>query len=1321
MRERRSAALLNLMVGFLCVLALGLVLSGISFAQIKSSTIVGTVTDPSGAVVPDANVTVINQETNVATTTVSDKSGTFTVPYLPPGTYTVNVEKSGTGLAKFSATNISVVTGQTVKIAAAMTMGSSVETVNVSATAVELQTSSATVQGITNEITIDAIPNLTHNAFNYAALQAGVVPRGLFGDTQSTTSWGIGIDGRRQASAVGIGGGAAFSNDIQLDGVSIQGSAWNETAVLPNMDSLQEVRAITNNYSAEYGRAQGVVVFTTKSGTNQFHGSAGYRLRNDALNANSFLNNFQGIKRPPFKSNSFSGAIGGPVFKDKTFFFVSYEGLRFHKALQYTRTVPTDQERLGNFCQTMVGTSAAPVPLKIYDPFLHVTPPTGTSTTYTRSQLPCDLRTSPAGSAQLDPFGMAIINAYPRGNQAPDNALLQTNNFFLQAKQPFVKDVVNSRLDHHFGKHYLYGTYGLQKGSIHTPRSYGSDNQYYSPLEFVGNQQKDNNWYTALGDTVVISPTLVLDARVGLNRIEADNASDEFPGYDYGQFGISPLVSKLNVIPGVPPNFNPSGAMSQNIINALNNTSSIHKHERQTNTDANGGLTRTRGRWTHKFGGTYRVLLSNYIDVDNSVSINTSPDFTRLLIRADGSGATASGSGVGSASDLSTQGFSIASMALGAGNLAVSPGFTLRLALAQKYYALYSQNDWRATDKLTLNLGLRWDVQPGPTDRFNRLSSIDLNAREPLFGTRGAIVFPGRTTDSPHMWETDYKNFGPRLGAAYQLSQNMVVRGGFGITYVPSNTGFNDGPGFYGAQPFTTAVTGQPYGTNPQGVVVGKFYNDSSNTTNPNAVVDTVVVGPGADPNNPAIYGGQRRFPTNFKNGYVEQWNVFWEKSFGANWLLSAGYLGSRGRHLEVTFVPTNSIQAIDPAQLSAWRDAYIATGKNPGVTSVCNPFQNQQTCVNNANGTVTASGPLIAYGNGNIRNRSLTLLETMFPYPLEGDNIHLSNGTSDYKALQLGLTHRFAAGFQLGANYTWSRLMAISRYNAQTNQGYGDYGANNGTNNYYPYVRPEQFKLNNQISTNDIPHRLTVNWVYDLPVGRGKWLDTQGGFLNSLLGGWRLAGNFLVQSGFVEPLANGGNNTGTLGVNNPLNNLPDRVPGQPLEVPKALQHWYDGKTSVMLPDGRMITPCRGCFLKYNIDAFAGRTITTATGSVLADNFWYGNAQPSYDDLRSASRWNVNLTVAKNFKLGEKYNLSLAAQATNLFNHTQFRPNINTAFGATATAANSATGLQLGQLLDVANTWGAYQLPINNASGNNAGGQAIYDARQIELVLHFTF
>ncbi len=183
------------------------------------------------------------------------------------------MEKAGSGFAKYRRPDITVSTAQTVKIEIKLQTGVITETVVVSGEQAQLQASNATVQGLINERTVQSIPNITHNPFAYATLQAGVVPRGLFGNTQSTTSFGIGIDGRRQASAIGINGGSAFSNDILLDGVSIQGSAWNETAVLPNQDSLQEVRVITNNFTAEYGRAQGVVIFTTKSGSNEYHGS----------------------------------------------------------------------------------------------------------------------------------------------------------------------------------------------------------------------------------------------------------------------------------------------------------------------------------------------------------------------------------------------------------------------------------------------------------------------------------------------------------------------------------------------------------------------------------------------------------------------------------------------------------------------------------------------------------------------------------------------------------------------------------------------------------------------------------------------------------------------------------------------------------------------------------------------------------------------------------------------------------------------------------------------------------------------------------------
>jgi hypothetical protein len=1247
---------------------LSLILSAPALGQIKSGVIVGTVLDNNGASVPGVNVTVVNQETNVATTTVADDSGNFTVPYLQPGTYTVNVEKAGSGFARYSQNGINVSTAQTVQVEIVLKPGDVAETITVTADAAVLQASNATVQGLVNERTIQSIPNITHNPFSYVTLQAGVVPRGLFGNTQSTTSFGVGIDGRRQASAIGINGGSAFSNDIMVDGVSVQGSAWNETAVLPNMDALQEVRVISNNFTAEYGRAQGVVSFTTKSGTNDYHGSGFYRLRNEALNANNFSRNADRFPRLPFKSHTFGGTIGGRIIRDKAFFFVSYEALRFKRGYPFLLTVPTAEERRGDFSNTYVLVGNTPTPIRLYDPFSATR--VGTTSVFNRTPFPTFtdaqgvVRTSPLPQGRLNPHGLAILNSYPLPNRTPDD-IFNRNNFSFVGDQEIKKNNINSRVDYQWRNHSFYGTYGFQKANILTPRSWGDDNPYYSRIEFVGNKQPDDNPYFAFGDTIVLTSTLILDARIGVNRIKSDNEADVVENYDYNEFGIPAAIQAINILPGAPPAV-PVGSGAFGVVSPLNFGTSLHKRERQTNTDLNGSITWTRGRWTHKMGGTYRVLLSNYIDPDDSIQIRTGPEFTRININADGSTTGLS------TPDARHAGSGLAAILLGAGTTGVTPGFAVRLALAQKYGALYSQNDWRVTDRMTLNLGLRWDVQPGPTERFNHISSIDLNANEPLFGTPGAIVYPGNTIPRRNLWETDYKNFGPRLGIAWQATDAMVVRGGYGLTYVPSNTGFNDGPGFYGAGAFTSSASGNPYGTSPAGVVIGPF-----NSMTVNSIVDPV----GPNVNDPRLYGGARRFPQDYKNGYVQQWNAFVERKLGVNWIATAGYIGSHGSRLQVVFVPLNSPQLVDQALLTSWRNTFITTGVNPATQQIQNPWQ-------------PVTGPLIPYGAGNIRNRTIQRIESHFPYPLQGDNVTLSDGSSDYHAMQLQITRQYVRGLQLNAHYTWSKQLATTRYNAQTNQGYSD----GGDTNYFPYIREDLRHNNRKLTTNDAPHRFVASWVYDLPLGRGGYLwDTAGSsVLSKLVGGWRLSGSFTAQSGFVGVISGG---------TNALNNLPDRVPGIPIEVPKELQQWYDGRTTVTLPGGTRVTPCNGCFLKYNVEAFTARFVTLPNGTRAADIFWYGDAAATYGDMRSNSNWNVNMSLDKDFRWGERYTLNLSAQATNVFNHTQFRPGVNLAFGGTT--LNPAPGVVPGQSQNL-NTFGTFT-------------RNTYDARQIELALRFRF
>jgi outer membrane receptor protein involved in Fe transport len=719
-----------------CLLAGFALLSGVSApAQIRSGAITGTVVDPNGAVIPGASVIVVNQETNVPLQVVTDTAGGFTVPYLAPGLYTVNVEK--TGFAKYSQTNVSVSTAQSVQVEVKLQAGATTDTVTITSDAAVLQTTNATVGSAVNERLVQALPNITHNPFQYAALQAGIIPRGAFNNTQNTFSFGIGMDGRRQASAISINGGSAFSNDIILDGVSVQGSAWNEAAVLPNQDALQEVKTVVNNYSAEYGRAQGVIIFTTKGGSNEFHGSGFWRIRNEALNANSFFNNANNIARGPFKSHSYGGTFGGRIIRDRAFFFVSYEGLEFNRNYDFLKTVPTAAERSGDFSNTYVNVGGRAVPIKVFDPFNATR--IGTTSSYLRDQFPTFtdaqglVRTSPLPANRLNAQGLAFLKAYPLPNRTPDD-IYNRNNFFFRGPQEFSKNNFNSRVDYNWGKHNLYATGGIQLGNILTPRSWGPDNQFYGRNEFVGNQQPDKNPYISIGDTWMLTPNMVIDVRLGVNRIRSDNEADVFDNFDYSVFGIPQEILALSVVPGAPPSFAPGGDLS-----ALHDGQFLHKRERQTNTDFNASMTWTRGRWTHKFGGTYRVLLSNYSDSHDPFQVQTGAEYTRQNINASGSttGLTVA--------DASFAGYGPASIALGAGFMEVRSGFAVRLALAQKYSALYTQNDWRVNDRLTLNLGLRWDVQPGPTERFT-ISARSTWIRRIRSARWDALYFPATTS-----------------------------------------------------------------------------------------------------------------------------------------------------------------------------------------------------------------------------------------------------------------------------------------------------------------------------------------------------------------------------------------------------------------------------------------------------------------------------------------------------------------------------------------------------------------------------------------------
>jgi hypothetical protein len=305
---------------------------------------------------------------------------------------------------------------------------------------------------------------------------------------------------------------------------------------------------------------------------------------------------------------------------------------------------------------------------------------------------------------------------------------------------------------------------------------------------------------------------------------------------------------------------------------------------RQLNHSLTASVTKIRGRWTHKVGAEVRNLLSNYIDPLQTAATygagGAGGNFNFEYVTPDGNSSSLN-------STIVQRGVGNAKYFLGVPGWSIAAGRNVAMALSQKYMAFYTQNDWRATSKLTLNVGLRWDLQPGSTERYNRISGIDLDATN-AFGYKGAIAFAGTGDYSRNLWNTSWKDIGPRLGFAYQATSSFVIRGGVSVTYLPSNSGYFESSLDYGASTFSSGTNDQPFGTNPNGVPAFRMWES-------HPIAPAVTANPAA----PIIYGTSNTyFDRYYKNGRAIQYNVFLEKRFGPTWFASLGFSGSRSDNL---------------------------------------------------------------------------------------------------------------------------------------------------------------------------------------------------------------------------------------------------------------------------------------------------------------------------------------------------------------------------------------------------------------------------------------
>jgi hypothetical protein len=1231
-------------------------------AQVRSATIAGSVTDQSGAAVPNAKVAITNSGTNISYKTNTTEVGQFVMPYLEAGTYTVEV--AAQGFTSYQETGVVVATDQTVRVNVSLKLGAVGERVEVTAQAVQIQTDSTQVANTTSAEVIASIPNVTQNPLYYAMLQTGVQPRNETNNSQSLNSFGIGVAGRAQFSAVGVNGGRAFTNDIQLDGLPIMGGGFNESAILPNTEGLQEVRVISNNFTAEYGHGQSVVAFSTKSGTNAYHGQADYLLRNEALNANTNSNNANGVRRSPFKVNQFGGAVSGPILKNKLFFFSSYHFLMFNQGQTFLDTVPTALERQGNFSQTFIQSNGQAVPAQVFNPF-------------SVTQLATDLyQRAPFPNAIIpnaNQFAVHMYSFYPTPNRTP-NDVYNTQNYANSVINTVRRHTLNNRVDYKLGMHSVYGSGGFDYGDVTQPVAFGT-----APFNNAPTITRDRNPYGQLGDTIVLSPTLILDVRYGATRIIALNLGGNRSGFtDYASFGIPASTQALFAIYGAAPIVNPNGfgggSGGGSNWTTLSQGQFVNKQEHQLSHALNTSITKVRGNWTHKAGIEFRVLLSNYHDMEEasaeipSCCANVGGNFTFQYVTASGSSASQNTSPL-------QAGINAAALLVGENVWWVRPGENVWPSFAQKYFAMYSQNDWRATRKLTLNLGIRWDLQPGSTERYNRISAYDFTQQNP-FGTLGSIVFPGANGLRRNMWPTEYHDFAPRVGLAYQIMRHMVIRSGFGITYLPSNTGYFSSPNEYGEESFSPGTAMLPYGLTPAGVPVTTFSDPAP-----------IVAATGSNLAAAQVYGGSNAlFTRAMKNGIAKQGNAFIERSFGSrgDWLVSAGYSFSYSNNLQNRNWPFQSMQNIPQSVLSNWLAQYIASNgaTNPANVQVANPWQ-------------PASGPLRPF-QGTMAGATIPLFVTQLPYPLlygSGAGVDESNGFAGYNALMLRMAHTFAYGMHAEVNYTWSKELDYTSTGIEDGQGVNSGGTFGGSQ--ADLINSQN---NKHYGLADQPHRFVGIMTYDSPFGGGRSLALKNRFLRAMAGNWNLGTVVILQSGM--PFVVSGASTGALVAR------PNRIPGVALEVPANLQHWYNGSTSVMLPCGIRVQPGKNTFLKYNECAFQGETVTGANGSILANQFWVGDADPTISALRGPGRINVDLSLRRNFTIRERLKLQFAADATNLLNSAEYSGNYSGSLGSTNLTNNPANGLTPGN---------------GNSSSFGTVGLTTFDPRQITMHVRLQF
>jgi hypothetical protein len=1034
------------------LLALLLMMTGSPcWAQSQNAKVSGEVSDESGALVPNATVTISSSERQTSNKVVTDSDGRYSFPNLVPGSY--DLEVTATGFRSYAQHGITLVANETVRVDAKLQIGQATQTVEVQANASPLNFDNAVHQEGVSPETINQLPLVVSGGPRNSAQIITFLP----GVNTGTSSEGFNAR---------VNGGLRMGDEAVMDGVSMQEGTMSQSGMVAfadyamTPDMVSEVRVMTSSYEPEYGTSTGgQIIATTKSGTNDFHGGVFEYLRNKSLNATQFtINREPGDQRPKDNEHEFGGFFGGPAKipkvplvwgdKHKTYFFTDVEFFRIAGgASRPTLSIPSIKERGGDFTDW---TNASGNLIPIYDPattranpaYNPGQPAGPNNEQYIRDQFPGNViptnRISPMAqqffSFLPQPTNSGALNNYLVPTPVPDSILAGADHWLL-------------KLDHYWGdKDHISGSIWRQK----TPVKYFCE----LPQQLCNGtlSKPQDSWIWRVNWDRTISPTLLNHFAYGyLNRNEG-----------YGSINAQ-YADDLPQIPGAfshdyPPviNFGPS-----NLFTSFGNEQGISNANKTTRPShiANDLVTWVKGSHTFKFGGEYRHLAQVFHSATNEAGTF---NFESLATGLNGV----------------TSGSSVASFLLGGVDNATVKAVNIgKYGAEQHAYALHAGDTWKATSKLSINYGVRWDRFSPTWETNDILSFFDFGANPDAGNRLGRLAFAGSNWGeaSAHVrYPEDVWNngFAPRLGVAYAITDKTVIRTGYGIFYTQAfYPGWGGGMSLDGFNPnpkFASSLSGlQPAFYLDQGF---PSYSSASNISS------------GADNGlNP-----QYRPKDANRRSYSQQWNFTIERRFAKDSLVSAAYVGSKGTRLPSQLLPLN---VLNPSLLSMGNTLYDRFGPNDTVVDgVPLPYPGW---VQQLSGRCDT-----------------TVAQALLPYPqfcnsLTGLNENL--GSSTFHSLQLKVEKRFGMGFYVLGSYMWSKLITDASSTTQATANYGGIGS---------IISPFEKSRNKALSTDDIPQNFSLMAIYELPFGRGKPFLNSSGFLDRLVGGWSVSTTVKLTSG---------------------------------------------------------------------------------------------------------------------------------------------------------------------------------------------------------------